>query len=322
MYGAGDGWPGWLPRDPETPIDVPGLPYLERQAVLVVTPTEVQATRRALIETLTPSRPSISVSIGMPRQEGWVGIQLATARAMGLIKPWSSVMVFSGWAPTILAAYRAWRRTKVAALVISTDEAQQLRWPHGGPTKYELYIGSPADPRTYYPTASFHEDVLFERYGELRELLSRLGATRIATSVSRGRRIDGSIQAGLDAPNLPADVGLSGGIASAQHASREDLREMDSGSLPARDQLDAGLHWYARERDWQRLADLCYAGRAKRERIFFRQNTDYGLNANFEAAIKKLPVSVEIGGRYAKHVETVWEVEAEFSSSGRAAVTD
>ena len=74
----------------------------------------------------------------------------------------------------------------MAALVISTAEARALRWPQGDPTKYELYIGSPADPRTYYPAASFHEDVLFERYGELRELLTRLGARRIEARVTAG----------------------------------------------------------------------------------------------------------------------------------------
>ena len=81
------------------------------------------------------------------------------------------------------------------------------------------------------------------------------------------------------------------------------------------DRLSEGLHWYAREADWQRLAEHCRAGKTKREKIYFRHNSDYGLNANFEAAIKHLPVSVNIGGKYSRYVETVWEVDVLFGEA-------
>ena len=200
-------------------------------------------------------------------------------------------------------------------MVISTAEAKALRWPRGDPTKYELYIGSPADPRTYYPAASFHEDVLFERYGELRELLTRLGAHRIEARVTRGRTFDGSVSAGGPLPNAAGALKGEVNVQQSETSSRQDLRVMEPSEPLPEDRLTAGLHWYGREADWQRLAEHSRAGKTKREKIYFRHNSDYGLNANFEAAIKHLPVSVNIGGNYSRHVETVWEIDVLFGEA-------
>lgn len=308
--------PSWLKADSGLVLDVPRLPYLERQAVLVVSAEEARDSRRALVSAAEGrSFASLeALAIGAARNSGWMGVQMASVRVDRVISP-LSLVIPSLLAPAALSAYRAWSRARVSALVISTAEATGLRWPKGDPTKYELYIGSPADPRTYYPAASFHEDVLFERYGELRELLSRLGASRIEAKVTRGRGMDGSVNAQVPLPDAVGSLKASAAVHKASASAREDLRELaPSEPLPAAE-IAAGLHWYDREVDWQRLAVLCSLGRAKRERLFLRQGSDYGLNANFEAAVKSLPISVSLGGQYSRYVETVWEVEALFGTA-------
>jgi hypothetical protein len=216
--------------------------------------------------------------------------------------------------PVVIKAYRAWRQTNVSALVISTREAERLRWPQGDPTKYELYIGSPADPQTYYPAATFHENVLFERYGELRELLTRLGARRIHTIVRRGRGLDGSISVEGPSPGGAGTLAAEAGMSSATASSREDIRELAPLAEVDISRVSTGLHWYSREADWQRLTDLCAKGRLRRERVYLRQTSDFGVNANFEAAVKSLPVSIGLGGKYKKYEETAWEVDATFAA--------
>lgn len=306
------GLPAWPPADPTTQVEIAELPYLERQAVLVVSPEEAVQNRETL---LAAARGGRRDSIALAREhanDDWSALSLASAKV-----PLAGIAVIAavGLAPSLLATYRAWRKTRMAALVISTAEASALRWPRGDPTKHELYIGSPADPRTYYPAASFHEDVLFERYSELRELLTRLGASRIDARVTRGRSFDGSIAGDGPLPNAAGTVKGEAKLERSETSSREDLREMEPSEPLSEDRLSAGLHWYAREADWQRLAEHCRAGKAKHEKIYFRHNSDYGLNANFEAAIKHLPVSVNIGGRYSRYVETVWEIDVLFGEA-------
>jgi hypothetical protein len=306
------GQPAWPPADPNAQVDVAQLPYLERQAVLVVSPDEAVRNRKTLLAAAGGSKRD---SIALARRhasDDWSALSFASAKV-----PMTGIAVGAAieLAPSLLKAYRAWRKTRVAALVISTTEASALRWPQGDPTKYELYIGSPADPRTYYPAASFHEDVLFERYGELRELLTRLGARRIQARVTRGRKFDGSVSAGGPVPSAAGTLKADVNVQQSETSSREDLREMEPSEPLPHDRLSAGLHWYGREADWQRLAEHSRAGRTKREKIYFRHNSDYGLNAKFEAAIKHLPVSVNIGGKYSRYVETVWEIDVLFGEA-------
>ena len=86
-------------------------------------------------------------SIALARRhanDDWSALSLASARVPITGIALGAAVVF---APSLLKTYRAWRKTRVAALVISlTAEASELRWPQGDPTKHELYIGSPADP--------------------------------------------------------------------------------------------------------------------------------------------------------------------------------
>jgi len=306
--------PRWLPNDAAQPLDVPSIPYLERQAVLVVDDDRARRSREALIAArsgaVTKSFRGL-VAREEDKSSGWIGLVWAAFPA-GLLGP----LLLTGLsrAPAVFKAYRAWRGARVSALVISAEEARQLNWPRGDPNRHELYIGSPADRRTYYPTASFHEDVLFERYGELRELLSRIGATRIHARVTRGRGFDGSIHG--EAPVSDAvTVGAGGGAHKHEQSAREDVRELKPSRPTSREEIAEGLAWFSREKDWQRLADLALAGRAARETIYFRQSNDFGLNANFEAAVKNLPVSVKIGGDYRQYVDTVWEVDAIFGEA-------
>src|SRR3954447_18252992 len=72
--------PRWLSSDPSEPLDVAALPYLERQAILVVTPEEAEDSRRSLMAAAAGEwRPRSSVSLDVAGQQAaWRGLQLAS----------------------------------------------------------------------------------------------------------------------------------------------------------------------------------------------------------------------------------------------------
>ena len=177
----------WPPADPRARVEIAELPYLERQAVLVVSPEEAVQNRETLLAAAGGAKRS---SITLARQhanDDWSALSLASAKV-----PLAGIALVAvvGLAPSLLASYRAWRKTRMAALCHLDRGSQRAAVAAGRSNEARaLYrqSGRPAGPD--YPAASFHEDVLIERYGELRELLTRLGARRIEARVTRGRKL-------------------------------------------------------------------------------------------------------------------------------------
>lgn len=306
-----DDLPPWLPEDPQQPIDVLSLPYIERQAVFVLSDRDTAQARAALLDIAQGGRRTLAGHVirrDDPSPE-WLGIALSHLEARGQLPPHAAQAL--RLAPVVYRVFKEWRDTQIGALTISASEAEQLRWPKGDPARSTLYVGSPADPRTYYPAATFHDDVLTERYDDLVQLLSRLGARRLTTRVVRGRGLDGDMTAVVPTPQ-GSNVSVSAGQNRNIRSAHENYSEMEPTEPVPRDELAVGLPWYPRERTWHRLADLRYEGRAKREHILLKQDSDHGLNARFEKAVTGSSLAAHIGGKYKRYEETTWEIDVEF----------
>lgn len=307
-----DDLPPGLPEDPQQPINVLSLPYVERQAVFVLNDRDTARARAALLDLTRNDRRSVAAQLIRRDDQSpeWMGIALARLEASGQLPPIAAHAL--RLVPVAYRVFKDWRETQIGALTISASEAAQLRWPKGDPARGTLYVGSPADPPTYYPAASFHDDVLTERYDNLVQLLSRLGARRLTTRVVQGRGLDGDLTAEVPTPS-GANVGAAAGRGRSIRSAKENSSEMEPMEPVPRDQLAIGLPWYPRERTWQRLAELRYKGQAKREHILLKQDSDHGLNARFEAAISGgSPLKSHIGGTYKRYEETTWEIDVEF----------
>jgi hypothetical protein len=314
--------PAWLSEDPRDPIDLASIPYLERQTIVVVSDAEAAEARAALRgAALAPSSekqlqvadrlrldPLFALALASAVEVGWI----SRSRVDLVVKGLPYLPIVARRARDFQKTFRAWRRARTATLLISTTEQSQLRWPKGDPVRDQVYAGSPADAKTYYPLASFHDDVFFERASELRRLLSRLGARRVMAkhvviggSSGRGRLIGRAEQVGVPI------------VAKARKRVSRELeemfdREMSSGSPKSHEEVTRDLHWIAKEPDWQELIDERFADRLRKDKLVFRADTDYGLGAGVQAAVSGLPADVKVGGKFKRYERRQIELEVEF----------
>lgn len=314
--------PSWLSGDPSEAVDVARLPYLERQTVIVVSDGEAAEARAALRGVALENSPSAAPEVGERLQtDPLFALALASAVELGwirgpkadlLVKGLPYLPILAGRARDFHRTYRSWRRARTATLLISTTEQAQLRWPKGDPVRDQIYAGSPADPRTYYPLATFHDDVFFERASELRRLLSRLGARRVKAthSVVQGSGTRGRLTGGIE------KLGASFRGKAAHNTSRNlhEMfdREMSGGAPSPRDEIAHDLHWVAKEPDWQELIEERFADRLRKDKLVFRSDTDFGLGAGVNAAVEGLPSEVSVGGKFKRYQRRQVELEMEF----------
>lgn len=309
--------PIWLPQDPAATVDIPRLPYAERQTVVVVPVHEATQTRRALRAAAEGDADAVNDLVRSDRGvelEAWVGLALAAAVRFGVLgSPMARALeeILPRAAKHAAAAFKAWRNSGISILVISTAEQDLLRWPKGDPVRNQIYAGSPADPRTYYPLASFHDDVFFERAQELRSVIRRLGAASMRARHTRIQAQDAKAHG-----RLAIKAKVTGGLRGEKSRFREREEVFNVTMAPAppreREEVIADLAWLDREREWKELIEERYRDRLRKETLVFRDTTDYGLGAVLEAALRDLPAEVNLGGNFSRHEGSTYEIEATF----------
>lgn len=89
-------------------------------------------------------------------------------------------------------------------------------------------------------------------------------------------------------------------------------REMSGGPPSPRDEMTRGLHWIAKEPDWQELIEERFADRLRRDKLVFRSDTDLGLGAGVDAAVEGLPAEVGVGGKLKRYQRRQVELAMEF----------
>lgn len=157
-----------------------------------------------------------------------------------------------------------------------------------------VYAVNPKQPTMYRPLATFHEEMLLHKLTELDRLLNALGAKEYEISHVRRRGRRGEASLGLGSL---FDLGGATGRTAFSERHWSGTSEGHEPHLPEK------LCWYAREREWQNLAESRMQGSRLRFAFSVRQDEDFGVDARLAASVEA--AKLKIGGRYTSvdHVE-------------------
>ena len=183
-----------------------------------------------------------------------------------------------------------------------------LSLPPGHPLYDTVYIGHPLKTSVYVPLANFHRFLFEEKFNELINLFSCLGAAKIGISYVAGYKE--AFEAGGNVA-LPAEVpvqiqasgkGLKAGVAVA------DLEaHFEPTSQPY---LPETLIWYPYEPTWQQIAEGRLKGGLKKIDVALRYEDDFGVSGELAAGLENM--KFKIGGAFQKHQKTTWKFHGTF----------
>jgi hypothetical protein len=194
-------------------------------------------------------------------------------------------------------------------LVVSKDEAAQLKFRFGHPRPKVTYAGHPADPFQYFPFADFHR-MLFElKVDEALRLVIALGATNVAVEHVQGWGQGAGINIGLALPtDFPIDVSASAGVQRSQGTyimTRMTLNPSGPPSVPP------GLVWLPQEPLWQTVVRARMESGLSSFELNVESADDYGINGSVKALLLK--TGLELGGNFTEHQYTVWRLQGDFA---------
>lgn len=276
------------------PLDVPNMPYSQRQLVIVQPDQIVNAARVALANAQSQSG-----------NIDWMDITGRIAKTILGISPIPNVVMDLG-----IEALKAWtkaRESGLDVLQIGHSEALALQFPPGHPREKTMYVAHPAVPTIYYTAAMFHRMTFEHKFSEAIELLMSLGAAQIMVEHVHGWSKEFTKNISAVFPN--GEANLSGGgktSASSKLLFKASLKNKKSPALPD------GLVWYMHEPTWQAVAK----GRLEYGMQHFSMNVvyedDFGVNAGLKVRAQK--VGFELGGTFEDHMATIWNIYGEFTT--------
>lgn len=204
----------------------------------------------------------------------------------------------------------------LTTLSYSDSKELKLIYPPGHPREDVVYAQHPANPLMYYTASSFHRQAFEHKFAEVITLLSSLGANEIKVEHVSGWDQDFSASLGLEIPSQDA-ASLGVGKNAAEKSSvlfDAKLGGNDSPSIPE------NLIWYPHEALWQAIAIARVNNGLKNFNLSLTYSDDYGLNADFKAAIKGS--GLDMGGKFEQHQSTVWKITGTFGAARQQHRTD
>ena len=263
--------------------------YADRQKIVVVPDEVAEAERRARKELTTVPN----------KQVAWEDV---ATRAAELVVVTSAVLV----AMEAIKAVQKMREKGLDVWLVGRGELEPVLMPPGHPLDDIVYIGHPAEPGLYYPTAEFHRRVFEHKFCEAVDLLMALGASSVAVERQEGLTRE---EAGdINVPLSPID---SIGARLKRRATKSSEAMFEGTFKGSTDpQVPEHLVWLRSERSWQTLIRARQEHAASKFGLVFRYESDYGVNAELKAKIEG--VGLSLGGRFAEQRNTVWRLDAEF----------
>ena len=252
------------------------------------------------------AREEAAKETGKPNEFDWEKVSAAAILA-------TSSLRFSPYAPIALVAVeaiKAWAKARKSGLkivAISKSEANNLTFPPGHPRDNILYIGHPANAKSYYTTAEFHRMTFEHKFAEAIKLLMSLGTTEIQVEHIRGWSQDFSSR--LSVPLQHVDAHLS---AELKHSKGNKSHLLFKASLGGSTQpkLPPTLIWYPHECTWQALASARLEYGLREFSLNVTYNDDYGINAGLKLSASK--AGLDLGGSFEDHVSTEWRISGVF----------
>lgn len=268
-----------------------GVPYLDRKFAFVVDDEVVDAAR------------SLDTDLALVDD---ARCKKALAEVSGLS---ATSPVPRDWLEAREISKKAKEGKTVALSLLAQEDALLLDFPLGHPVHKVLYVGHPADPRRYIPMGDFHRSLFEHKVAEAMRLLVGLGATEVQinhvsgwTSTSEvGLSGGGVVQGILGA--VDAKAGKTKGH-SEQVVTKMSLRPRGEPRLPA------DLVWYAHEPLWKAIAEARLSASLESFELDITYRDDFQVNAKLRAKIAD--IGLEVGGSFAEHKETVWNLRGKF----------
>ena len=273
------------------------LSYPERKLIVVENDDDVEAVRRAEIESAASAE---SEQISEADRSGGAADFLGNVAGAATSK-----------------ASRLWKARKVAKLaklpflVVTNSQAGTLSFPNGHPLSHVVYVGDPGVAGTYYPVANFHRFLFEGKVAEALRLLRSLGATEISIEYLEGFERGAGVDLSASLPENPVSK-IAGGMRRRSKSASGAKTTMKL-SPSTRAQIPNDLHWYASEPLWREVAEARIENGLKEFTIDLNYMDDFGVNSELKSTIHA--VGLELGGKFTEYKETVWRLSGSFSEN-------
>jgi hypothetical protein len=240
--------------------------------------------------------------------------KVAVAAAMTAAKTTFGFGVISLGEMAIGAIVEARKRALSEGLdvqMVGYQEAKGLLFPPGHPQAKVVYMQHPANPRLYYPIATFHRHVFEHKFSEALLLLGALGANDINVQRVKGwtREFAGELSVPIPPSAVSGQMGASG--ASQAHTSENLLfhASLSGSDTPA---MISDPVWFPHESTWQAVAKLRLDHGLDVFSLTLNYEEDYLVNGSLTAAIEG--AGFKLGGEFKKHISTVWTLSGHFGA--------
>ncbi len=280
-------------------LNLPSMPYAERQRIVVSDDAVVDAERRAMADAERSGKgvdwtqvASVAGTVAISVAGGLHGVTLAVGKL----------------AYESVKALAKARQQGLDILSVSRSEADALVLPPGHPRDLVVYVGHPAIPRTYFPAAAFHRLTFEHKFAEAIRILMALGATELEVEHVHGWAEEFASELTVGVPSLDVQLGAKAGQEHRKQSAalfRASLAGAEEPSLPK------DLVWFSHEPTWQQIAEGRLKYGLKDFQLTVRYDDDYGINAGFKLSATK--VGLDLGGNFQDHLTTTWKVTGTFA---------
>ncbi len=192
---------------------------------------------------------------------------------------------------------------------LKADIAEEiLSLPPGHPLYDTVYVGHPLKAFVYIPLANFHRVLFQEKFNELMQLFSSLGAEKVEIGYVTGYREAFEASGSID---LPVDVPVQ--IQASASGSREGVAKADLVAHfepTAQPHIPDDLVWYPYEKTWQQIAQGRLEGGLRKIDVSLRYEDDFGVSGELAAGLELM--KFKIGGDFQKHEKTTWRFHGTF----------
>ncbi len=179
----------------------------------------------------------------------------------------------------------------------------------GHPRNKVIYAGNPVEKKNFIPLADFHRITFEHKFSEILSILMHLGATEITVEHITGWGKEFSSQLSVPISEYNADIEADVDIKNSKKKSIIFKAKLKGNETPC---LPDNLIWYDFENTWQKIAEGRIKFGLENFNLNLQYNDDFGINSSFIAKIEK--DGFQLGGKYEKHISTVWNINGIFKN--------
>jgi len=193
---------------------------------------------------------------------------------------------------------------------IGADVAESIiQFPVGHPRYDMAYVGHPLRPSEYMPIATFHRRIFEDKFNELIDLLSSLGATKMSVGFASNHKRDGNATLSL---SLVEELLSSAKGSLKTHSSSSSEGTFEAEFTPvSTPSIPTDLVWFDHDPTWQRVANARLNAGLTQIDVALRYEDDFGIDAKLALGLENC--GLNIGGAFTEFERTVWTFTGAFA---------